>query len=64
VIQHIHYTGEVVDIAETHIYHRVEREISALSQAIRARSTGSIYGYIAFVLASLFVALLLFGVDR
>jgi hydrogenase-4 component B len=64
VIQHIHYTGEVVDIAETHIYHRVEREISALSQAIRARSTGSIYGYIAFVLTSLFVALLLFGVDR
>ena len=64
VVKRIHYTGEVVDIAETHIYHRVERAISGLSQTIRARSTGSIYGYIAFVLASLFIALLLFGLDR
>jgi hydrogenase-4 component B len=64
VVRRIHYAGEVVDLAETHIYHRVEREISALSQAIRARSTGRIYGYIGFVLGALFVALLLFGVDH
>jgi hydrogenase-4 component B len=63
VVRRIHYAGEIVDLAETHIYHRVEREISALSQAIRARSTGRIYGYIGFVLGALFVALLLFGVD-
>ena len=62
VVQRIHYAGEIVDLAETQIYHRVTREISAFSQAIRARSTGRIYGYIGFVLGALFVALLLFGV--
>jgi hydrogenase-4 component B len=62
VVRRIRYAGEIVDLAETTIYHRVERDISALSQAIRARSTGRIHGYIGFVLAALFVALLLFGV--
>jgi len=62
VVSRIHYAGEVVDLAETQIYHRVEREISALSQAIRARSTGRIYGYIGLVLGALFVALLLVGI--
>jgi hypothetical protein len=33
-----------------------------LSQAIRARSTGRIHGYILFVLGALFVTLLVFGV--
>jgi hydrogenase-4 component B len=64
VVRHIRYSGEIVDLSETQIYHRVERGISGLSQAIRARSTGRIYGYIAFVLGALFVALLLFGVRR
>jgi hydrogenase-4 component B len=64
VVSRIHYAGEIVDLAETEIYHRVERHISALSQAIRARSTGRIHGYIGFVLGALFVALLLFGVAR
>jgi hydrogenase-4 component B len=62
IVRRIHYAGEIVDLAETQIYHRVEREISALAQAIRARSTGRIYGYIGFVLGALFVALLLLGV--
>jgi hypothetical protein len=62
VIRRIQYAGEIVDLAETQIYHRVEREISAFSRAIRARSTGRIYGYIGFVLGTLFVALLLIGV--
>jgi hypothetical protein len=62
VMRRIQYAGEVVDLAETQIYHRVQGGISALSQAIRARSTGRIYGYIGFVLGALFVALLLFGV--
>ena len=53
-----------MDLAETQIYHRIERGISRLSQAIRARSTGRIHGYIAFVLGTLFVALLLFGVGQ
>jgi hydrogenase-4 component B len=62
VLRRIHYAGEVVDLAETQIYHRVIEEVSALSQRIRARSTGSIYGYIGFVLGALFVALLLVGI--
>jgi hydrogenase-4 component B len=62
VVSRIHYAGEVVDLAETQIYHRVEREIAAVSQAIRAKSTGRIYGYIGFVLGALFVALFLVGV--
>jgi len=64
VVRRIHYTGEVMDLAETQIYHRVELGISRLSQAIRARSTGRIHAYIAFVLGALFVALLLFGVGQ
>jgi len=62
IVRRIHYAGEIVDLAETHIYRRVEREISAFAQTIRARSTGRIYGYIGFVLGALFVALLLTGV--
>ena len=62
LVRRIHYVGEIVDLAETQLYHRVEREVSALSHAIRAHSTGRIYGYIGFVLGALFVALLLLGV--
>jgi hydrogenase-4 component B len=61
VVRSIHYAGEVVDLAETHVYQRVWRDVSALSQAIRAGSTGRIHGYILFVLGALFVALVLFG---
>jgi hypothetical protein len=64
VVRRIRYAGEVVDLAETQIYHRVQRDVQALSQAIRARSTGRIHGYIALLLATLFVALLLSGVGR
>jgi len=64
VFRRIHYAGEVVDLAETQIYHRVQRGITALSRSIRARSTGRIYGYIGFVLGALFVTLLLFGVGQ
>jgi hydrogenase-4 component B len=62
VLRQIHYAGKIVDITETHIYHRVARSVAATSQAIRARSTGRIHGYIGFVLGALFVTLLLFGV--
>ena len=61
VVRRIHYAGEVVDLAEMHVYQRIERDVSALAQAIRARSTGRIHGYILFVLGALFVALLVFG---
>ena len=62
VVRRISYTGEVVDVAETQIYHRVQRGITELSNSIRRRSTGRIHGYIGLVLGALFVALLLFGV--
>ncbi|HSQ04452.1 MAG TPA: proton-conducting transporter membrane subunit, partial [Burkholderiales bacterium] len=63
VLRRISYAGEVVDLTETQIYHRIHFGITALSRAIRFRSTGRIYGYIGFVLGALFVALLLFGVN-
>ncbi len=62
VVKRIRYAGEVVDLAETQIYHRVQKGVLDVSQAIRARSTGRIYGYIGFVLGALVAALLLFGV--
>ncbi len=62
VLARIHYAGEVVDLSETQIYHRVQRGITVLSRTIRLRSTGRIHGYIGFVLGALFLALLLFGV--
>jgi hydrogenase-4 component B len=64
VLRRLHYAGEVVDLAETQIYHRVQRGITVLSRTIRLRSTGRIHGYIGFVLAALFVALLVFGVGQ
>ena len=64
VLRRIRYAGEVVDVAEMQIYHRVQRGITAISRGIRARSTGRIYGYIGFVLGALFVALLLFGLGQ
>jgi hydrogenase-4 component B len=64
VVRRIRYAGEIVDLSETQIYHRIERGISDLSQAIRARSTGRIHGYIGFVLGALLLALLLFGVGQ
>ena len=53
-----------MDLAETHVYHRIEREVSTLARTLRTRSTGSIYGYIGFVLGALLVTLLLSGLAR
>lgn len=61
VVRRIVYRGEVVDLAETVFYARLKRWITVGSQAIRARSTGRIHGYIGFVLVTLIMALLLFG---
>ena len=57
----IGYYGEVVDLAETVFYHRLQRGVTAGAHAIRAYSTGRIHGYIGFVLVTLVVVLLLFG---
>jgi hydrogenase-4 component B len=61
VIRRLGYTGEVVDLAETMLYARLKRWITSSARAIRTYSTGRIHGYIAFVLVTLVVALLLFA---
>jgi hypothetical protein len=61
VVRRIHYASEVVDLAETTIYHRVQHAVTSVSAAIRARSTGRIHGYIGFVLVTLLVVLVLYG---
>ncbi|HET8539155.1 MAG TPA: proton-conducting transporter membrane subunit [Anaeromyxobacter sp.] len=61
VVRRLAYTGEVVDLAETLLYARVKRWVTATSHGIRAYSTGRIHGYIAFVLVTLVVSLLLFA---
>jgi hydrogenase-4 component B len=60
-IRRIGYTGEVVDLAETVFYARLKRWITSGAHGIRVYSTGRIHGYIAFVLVTLVVALLLFA---
>jgi hydrogenase-4 component B len=61
VIRRLRYTGEVVDLAETMLYARVKRWVTASAHEIRTYSTGRIHGYIAFVLVTLVVTLLLFA---
>jgi hydrogenase-4 component B len=61
VIRRLRYTGEVVDLAETMLYARVKRWVTASAHEIRTYSTGRIHGYIAFVLVTLVVSLLLFA---
>ena len=61
VLRRLSYTGEVLDVAETMLYARVKWWITGTSQWIRSYSTGRIHGYIAFVLVTLVLALLLFA---
>ncbi len=61
VIRRLSYTGEVIDLAETMLYSRLRRWITASAHGIRSYSTGRIHGYIAFVLVTLVVSLLLFA---
>jgi hydrogenase-4 component B len=61
VLTRLAYTGEVVDVVETGLYHRLQRWMSATAHVTRAYSTGRIHAYIGFILATLIAALLLFG---
>ena len=61
VVRRLGYTGEVHDLAETLLYARVKRWVTASAHEIRTYSTGRIHGYIAFVLVTLVVSLLLFA---
>ncbi|TMQ14279.1 MAG: hydrogenase 4 subunit B [Deltaproteobacteria bacterium] len=61
IIKRMRYHGDVVDLAETAVYHRFQNAITSVAGAIRARSTGRIHGYIGYVLITLLIVLLLFG---
>ncbi len=61
VLRRLRYEGEVFDLSETVIYSRLKRWATEGAQAIRARSTGRIHGYVGYVLVTLVVTLLLFG---
>ncbi len=61
VLTRLRYTGEVQDLAEIVFYARLKRWITQAAQGIRVYSTGRIHGYIAFVLVTLVVTLLLFA---
>jgi hydrogenase-4 component B len=57
----LRYAGEIIDLAETVLYARVQRWVATASRAVRARSTGRIHGYIGYVLLALLATLLLRG---
>jgi hydrogenase-4 component B len=61
VLTRMSYTGEVQDIAETMFYARLKRWITEAAHGIRVYSTGRIHGYVAFVLITLVVTLLIFA---
>jgi hydrogenase-4 component B len=61
VLRRLGYAGEVVDLAETVLYARVKRWVTTSAHEIRTYSTGRIHGYIAFVLVTLVLSLLLFA---
>ena len=61
VLERLGYRGDVVDLAETLIYVKLERAVTRVSHVVRTYSTGRIHGYVAYVLATLVLALLLFG---
>jgi hydrogenase-4 component B len=61
VLNRLSYTGEVQDLAETMFYARLKLWITQAAHAIRVRSTGRTHGYIAFVLVTLVVTLILFA---
>jgi hydrogenase-4 component B len=57
----LRYAGEIIDLAETVLYARVQRWVATAARAVRARSTGRIHGYIGYVLLALLATLLLRG---
>jgi hydrogenase-4 component B len=61
VLRRLRWEGDVVDLAETHLYHRLQAGVMRLARAIRIHSTGSIHGYIGYVLGTLLLILLAFG---
>jgi hydrogenase-4 component B len=61
VVSRLRYEGEVEDLAETMLFHRLRDRVMSVARAVRAHSTGRIHGYIGYLLVTLLVTLLLFG---
>jgi hydrogenase-4 component B len=60
-LKRLHWSGDVADVAEIAIYRRFSAAVLRLAHGVRKRSTGSIHGYIGYVLVTLIVVLLVFG---
>jgi hydrogenase-4 component B len=61
VLRRLRWEGDVVDLAETELYQRLQAGVMRTARAVRSRSTGRIHGYIAYVLITLLLTLLAFG---
>ncbi len=60
-LRSMHWEEDIVDIAETQLYRRLYSGVMRVAAAVRRRSTGSIHGYIAYVLVTLLLTLLALG---
>ena len=61
MLRRLRWEGDVVDLAETQLYQRLQARVMRTARAVRSRSTGRIHGYIAYVLITLLLTLLAFG---
>jgi hydrogenase-4 component B len=61
VLKQLHYQSDVSDLAQIHFYNRLQTGVMRTAAGIRKWSTGSIHAYIAYVLITLLLTLLVFG---
>jgi hydrogenase-4 component B len=61
VLRRLRWEGDVLDLAQTQLYHRLQLWVMTTARAVRSRSTGRIQGYIGYVLFTLLLTLLAFG---
>jgi hypothetical protein len=60
-LRSLHWKSEMVDLSQKHFYDRLQSGVTRVAHAVRRRSTGRIHYYIAYVLVTLLITLLLFG---
>jgi hydrogenase-4 component B len=61
VLRRLRWEGDVVDLAQTELYQRLQLGVMSAARAVRRRSTGRIHGYIGYLLFTLLLTLLAFG---
>lgn len=61
ILRQLHWQSDVVDLTQVHLYDRLQSGVARVARAVRRRSTGSIHGYIGYVLITLLITLLIFG---